>query len=128
MLWILLWSCQEKEVVVERSGEELLEEYQNELCILYTNEDCGLELSQCGQPVTLFTDWAQCMNTQNQRTSLCGLLPDAIEEAPQDIETCIASLQEVTCTSEELCGEEHLLFEGACGRVEELIVQECRPF
>ena len=127
MLWMVLWSCQEKEVV-QRSGKELLEEYQNELCVLYTNEDCGLELSQCGQPVTLFTDWAQCMNTQNQRTSLCGLLPTMIEEDSQDIETCIALLQSATCTSEALCGEEHLLFEGACGSVEELIIQECQPY
>ena len=127
MLWMLMWGCQEKEVVT-RSGEELLEEYQNELCILYTSEDCGLQLSQCGQPVTLFTDWAQCMNSQNQRTSLCGLLPDAIENNTQDIETCIEALRNSTCTTEDLCGEEHLLFEGACGSVEELIIQECQPF
>ena len=127
-MWWMLLSCQEKEVVKQRSGSELLEEYQNELCVLYTNEDCGLELSQCGQPVTLFTDWAQCMNAQNQRTSLCGLLPDEIESDSQNIETCIDLLQNATCTSDVLCGDEHLLFEGPCGSVEELIVQECQPF
>lgn len=127
MLWFWIWGCQEKEAEM-RSGEDLLDEYHNELCLLYTNEDCGLELSQCGQPVTLFTDWAQCMNVQKQRTSLCGLLPSAIEADPENIVECIALIQQATCTVEDLCPDEHLLFDGSCGAMEEQIVQECQPF
>lgn len=127
MLWFWILACQEKETE-EATGEELLDEYQHELCILYTNDECALELSQCGQPVTLFTDWAQCMNVQNQRTSLCGQLPAKIESNPQEVLECIALLQQATCTVEDLCPDEHLLFDGACGGMEELIVQECQPF
>ena len=84
MFFLLFMSCQEKDVVGP-SGSELLESYHSEHCLLYTDVDCGLELSQCGQPVTMFTDWAQCMNAQNQRTSLCGQLPSVLEEDPQNI-------------------------------------------
>ena len=126
-MWWLLLACSKEKIEQTKTGEELLEEYYNQICLLYSDRDCGQELSQCGEPVTLYTDWAQCMNSQSQRTSLCGLLPDKIESNPQDINTCLTVLQDVQCTTEEMCGDEHLLFDGACGAVEELIIQECKP-
>ena len=125
---VFFWACTSQKIEEQKTGEELLEAYYNELCLLYTDRDCGQELSQCGEPVTLFSDWGQCMNTQNQRTSLCGLLPAKIEENPQDITACLSILQEATCTAEEMCSQEHLLFDGVCGAVEDLILQECNPY
>jgi hypothetical protein len=125
----MMLACAEKTEEIEKSGEELLEDYYNEICLLYVDEACALEISQCGQPVTLFSDWAQCMNAQSNRTSLCGQLPATIENDSQNITDCVSLLQSRTCTTADICPEEgHLLFEGVCGAVEELIIQECNPF
>ena len=127
MLW-LLWACAEEKVEETKTGEQLLEDYFSQICIFYTDQECGQALAQCGEPVTLYFDWAQCMNSQSQRTSLCGRLPSILEAEPQDMESCLSLLKEVQCTTEEMCGSEHVLFEGACGAVEELIIQECKPY
>jgi hypothetical protein len=125
----MLWACGEKSVEIEKTGQELLEEYHNELCLLYVDEECAVEIAQCGEPVTLFSDWAQCMNAQSNRTSLCGQLPGVIESDPQNLIDCISLIQSSVCTTEDICPDEgHLLFEGVCGAVEELIIQECNPF
>ena len=108
MLTFMLWACTTKPVEMEKNGEELLEEYYNELCLLYVDEDCALEISQCGQPVTLFSDWAQCMNAQSNRTTLCGQLPAVIENEPQNLVDCISLLQSSACTSDDICPDEEL--------------------
>jgi len=129
MLWLIgVLACNNKEQE-QQSGADLLKDYQSALCEWYSDRDCSLEITNCGQPVTQFSDWAQCMNAQNNRTSLCGQLPSRIEEQPTDIQECIALLQTQECLTESICGsDEHLLFEGVCGNVEELILQECTPF
>ena len=127
MFW-LIFSCSVEKTEVSKSGTEFLDEYFDSICQLYSNRECGQELSQCGEPVTLFTDWAQCMNSQSQRTSLCGRLPMLIEENPKDISDCIQILRETPCTTEDMCADYHILFEGSCGAVEEAIVQECKPY
>ena len=130
MMWLMgLWACKGETETIKVSGKESLDEYHSALCEWYSDRDCRVEISNCGQPVTEFTDWAECMNAQNNRTSLCGQLPARIEESPNDIQTCIELIRGSTCTTDNICGTgDHLLFEGVCGKVEEMILQECAPF
>ena len=128
---IAIVSCEEKEQeTTTESGEQLLEDYYSLLCNYYSSQECAIEIGQCGQPVTAFSDWAQCMNAQNNRTSLCGQLPAIIEEQPQAILACIEKLEIATCTTAEVCGGGggHLFYDGDCGAVEETIIQNCNMF
>ena len=128
ILLTFLWGCsdEEKQTI---SGEALIEEYYSALCVWYADQECSIEISQCGEPVTSFSDWAQCMNAQNNRTSLCGQLPTIIEEQPQAIMECIETIERTTCETEAICPQSgHILYEGACGEVEETILQNCNPF
>ena len=130
MMWLMgLWACNSETETSDLSGKELLDAYHSALCEWYSDRDCAVEISNCGQPVTQFSDWAQCMNAQNNRTSLCGQLPARIEESPDDIQACTDTILNTTCTTDNVCGTgNHLLFEGLCGNVEEMILQECAPF
>ncbi len=122
-------ACGTEEVKPTVSGAELLEEYYTTICNFYSDQACAIEIGQCGQPVTAFSDWAQCMNVQSNRTSLCGQLPSIIEEDAEAMLQCLAVLESVECTTSSVCGGEgHVFYEGACGEVEELIVQNCSMF
>jgi hypothetical protein len=128
MLWFFILSCgEEKSEVV--SGKELIDEYFSALCTWYSDQECSIEISQCGEPVTSYSDWAQCMNAQNNRINLCGQLPAVIEENPTAIQDCLSQLEQVECVTAEICPTTgHVLYDGVCGAVEETIIQECRPF
>lgn len=121
--------CSTEEVKSDVSGKELLEQYYTAICTFYSDQDCAIEIGQCGQPVTAFSDWAQCMNVQNNRTSLCGQLPQIIEENPQPMIECLELLEELECTTASVCGGgDHAFYSGKCGEVEEIIVQNCNMF
>ena len=127
-LWLCLWGCEgDKPQAI--SGEDLIESYFSALCVWYSEQECAIEISQCGDPVTAFSDWAQCMNAQNNRTNLCGQLPSIIEAQPQAISECIEIIESTTCETEQICpASGHILYEGTCGEVEETILQNCSPF
>ena len=128
MFWFVLLACNGEKVETP-SGKEMINDYFSALCTWYADQECAVEISQCGDPVTSFSDWAQCMNAQNNRINLCGELPALLEESPDAIMSCTTLVQESTCQTEEICSDAgHLLYEGVCGQVEELILQTCSPF
>ncbi|MBM74561.1 MAG: hypothetical protein CMK59_04100 [Proteobacteria bacterium] len=113
--------------VSDRSGEELLEEYNSSLCDLYMQESCREGLAQCNAPTGNFSDWADCMNSQLLSQQHCAHLPILLEEHRLDTEQCINSLIEAECS--EICQDSVPVYKyGSCETIASLLVQNCSGF
>ena len=129
-IFLFLFACSDKEESqTPVDGESLIEEYNSAYCDLLSDPECVQGFAQCGEQMTLFTDWAQCMNSQNLVTGdNCAHLAGVFEETSEVVQSCILTLSEQQC-SEQLCSSSGTIIqEDECGQVLELIVQNCNMF
>ena len=135
-MFILIIACvtgrnkteEEEQVLSDRTGEELLEDYNSALCDLYMEATCRTGFSECSAPVGNFSDWADCMNSQLLSQQHCAHLPTLMEEERADTEMCIMMLETASC-NEAVCFDSEPLFRyDACETVADLLVQNCSAF
>ena len=115
-------------LLTDRSGEELLEDYNTALCDLYVQAECREGFAQCSAPTGNFSDWADCMNSQLLSQQHCAHLPLLLEESRKDAELCISTLESVSC-SDTLCIDTEPIFKhGFCETIAGILVQNCSGF
>lgn len=128
--FFLVLACSDKEDTQPTvDGETLIEEYNSAYCSLLSDPECVQGFAQCGEQMTLFTDWAQCMNSQNLVTGdNCAHLAGIFEDNSEVVQACTSNLQNQQC-SEDLCTSSGTVIQtDDCGEVLELIVQNCSMF
>ena len=114
--------------LTDRSGEELLEDYNIALCDLYIQEQCREGFAQCSAPTGNFSDWADCMNSQLLSQQHCAHLPLLLEENRLDTELCVQTLEEVDCSGQVCVDSTPIFMHGYCETVAGLLVQNCSGF
>ena len=113
--------------VSDRTGEELLEDYNTSLCNLYMQDACQEGFAQCNAPTGNFSNWADCMNSQLLSQQHCAHLPLLLEDNRLDTEQCIKSLEDATCS--EVCFDSVPVYKyGSCETIASLLVQNCSGF
>ena len=134
MLIFLFLACDGKTIDSSEStpnypGEELVERYNSATCHLLVDQACVSILTDCGAPVNLFGDWADCMNSQNLNFTHCSNIPHLFEQNQIMVLNCIGVLENAQCNASSLCADgESLLRAEDCAAVNELIVNNCNPF
>ena len=122
--------CSEQEKEEESvDGATLIENYNSAYCSLLSDPECVEGFAECGEQMTLFSDWAQCMNSQNLVTGdSCVHLAGVFEENTEMVLACTEMLENQQC-ADNLCTSEGTIIQTAeCGDVIALIVQNCSLF
>ena len=129
-VFVLLLACSDKEEApTPVDGDSLIEEYNSVYCDLLSDPECVQGFAQCGEQMTLFTDWSQCMNSQNLVTgNNCAHLRGVFEDNSDTVQSCIRTLSEQQCSDNLCTSNGTIIQESECGQVLELIVQNCSIF
>ena len=128
MLFVFI-ACTSSNTEKQYTGSELMEMYYDSTCQLYVQPDCITEFANCNTPVSVYTDWADCMNYMNSSFSHCGILESLFEENQSLVVECVEQLQELECINDDICPEgETVLQSGTCGDVLTILMSNCSPF
>ena len=121
---ILLLSCAPEEPKV--TGAELLKSYNEAICDVLTQSECGVELANCGSPAVIFPDVEACLDARSNLSEGCEGVESEFQALQSAVESCVALLETaaVECAEADLCIDEQTVLEdGSCADVQDIFSQ-----
>ena len=121
---LLLLSCAPEEPKV--TGADILNNYNDALCDVMSQSECGVNLANCGSSVVIFSSHEMCIQAQNSLSEGCETLETNVLNAQETIENCfeILNAASTNCAESYLCPDGvSFLKEGSCAEVQDIFRQ-----
>ncbi len=121
---IVLLSCSSEEPKV--TGAQLLSGYNEAICDVLTQSECGVELANCGSPVVIFPDEQACLDARSNLSDGCEGVEGDFQSSQSVVEACIDLLEaaSVECAEADLCIDGLTVLEdGVCAEVQDIFSQ-----